>query len=139
MASLTLDATKISIVAFSERMMHPGVVGTVAVTGGMILRLNTTTGKLEAAEGDSATTAGNIRWITPKSAAIGEALTVYRGALVDLGLDVLTALNFGAPLYLADDGGISATVGDSTTATIIGYVVPGWADGSTASKLMQMV
>jgi hypothetical protein len=138
MASITIDATKIRIVTFDEVGML-NAIASAALVGGKHGKQNTSTGKLEEAQGDSAGTAGTARWLVPRTVAAGEAFTAYRGALVDLGPSALDGLNFGVPLYLADDGGITATIGESTTATVVGYVVPGRASGSTPDRLMQQV
>lgn len=138
MASITIDATKVRIVRFDEVGLLENVAE-AALVAGKHMKCDATTGKFEEAQGDSTTTAGAMRWLLCKSCAAGDAVTGVRGALIDLGPSALDGLNFGAPLYLADDGGISATVGDSTAAVVVGVVVPGWASGQTADRLMQQV
>ena len=134
MANLTLS--DVHIVRTSEMAQMEGL-SAVALSAGWIVRLDAN-GNFVRALGNNAGNAGTVRWIVVDARAAKKAVTGFRaGALIYLGKEALDAVAPGAPLYLADDGGITPTIGESTTATLLGwcYSVP-VTRGS--DKLLQM-
>lgn len=129
MANLTVSScTPVYVI---EQMTGP--TGEV-IPAGRYARLNTTTGVWEFGNGTTATEVGTTRGITIQAASpAGEAVTVVRKGILDLG-EALVGLAFDAPVYIGDtDGTLSDTAG--TVSTVVGRVVPGWAN-TTADKLL---
>jgi hypothetical protein len=139
MASLTVDTTQAAPVVIHEMSGYPGMAN-VAIEKGQVIRFNTA-GKWVLADGTTATNAGNRRYIAGKTVAAGFPLTGYRLCIFDLGVSALDGLNHDAPIYLSDTPGeLTAVVGESTTATIVGYVTPAFAGGSTtADRLLEVL
>jgi hypothetical protein len=95
-----------------------------------------TDGTVTPANGTTSTEANFQGIATVKSTRIGQAITVVREGLLDVG-DALDALAFGAPVYLSDaDGTLADAAG--TVPTVVGRVVPGWGNGATADKLLKV-
>lgn len=94
-----------------------------------------TDGTVTPANGTTSTEANFQGIATIKSERVGQAVTVVRDGLLDVG-DALDALAFGAPVYLSDtDGTLADAAG--TVSVIVGRVVPG--HGSlTADKLLRV-
>lgn len=107
-----------------------------AITEGQRCRFDATTGKIALGNG---TTAAEIApgGIAVHAAAIGEALTIIKRGIVDVG-EALDALSYGAPIYVSDtDGTFGSAATDSTVDTIVGRVVPGW-DTTAGQKLLEL-
>ena len=105
-----------------------------AITEGQRCRFDASTGKIALGNG---TTAAEIApgGIAVHAAAVGEAVTIINQGIVDVG-DALSALNYGAPIYVSDtDGTFGTADSDSTVDTIVGRVVPGW-DTTSGEKLL---
>lgn len=145
MALITVDEDAFALVQFhqnSKLTLRSGV----AVTAGQIIIPDPSTGEWKLAAGDDAANAGPLRYIALKTVAAGGALTGARDCIVDLGASALDGLNFGTALYLDDEdsgppvvrGILSTTSGDSTTTTIVGYVVPNFV-GTTVNRLFQVL
>lgn len=139
MASLVVDTTQAAPVVITELSGLPGFTA-VDIERGQVIRLNTA-GKWVLADGTTATNAGNRRYIASKTAKAGYALTGYRMCWFDLGTSALDGLNHDAPIYLSDTPGeLTAVIGESTTATIVGYISPAFAGGSTAAdRLLEVL
>lgn len=93
-----------------------------AITEGQRCRFDASTGKIALGNG---TTAAEIApgGIAVHAAAVGEAVTIINQGIVDVG-DALSALNYGAPIYVSDtDGTFGTADSDSTVDTIVGRVV----------------
>lgn len=92
-----------------------------------------TDGTVTPANGSSAGEAGFEGIATVESDRVGQAITVLREGIVDVG-EALAALAIGAPVYLSDtDGTLADTAG--TVSVVVGRVVPGWGS-LTADKLL---
>lgn len=107
-----------------------------AITLGQYCRLDTSTGKITPGRG---TTAPGARTggIALNTVAAGETVTVVRLGILDVG-NALSALAFDADVYLSDTSiGVLAD-GAGTVSKIVGTVVPGWASGATADKLLRL-
>lgn len=66
---------------------------------------------------------------------VGQAITVIRDGIVDIG-EALLGLAPGAAIYLSDtDGTLGTTAG--TVSTIVGRVEPGWG-GLTSDLLLRI-
>lgn len=110
-------------------------IASEAITAGAPVYIVAATGKAANSDGNGAGVIATCFGVATRSAAAGEAVTVLRRGLVD-GYDV-SALNFGAPVYVSDTvGRIADTAG--TTSIKVGIVVPanGNAIGTTADKLV---
>lgn len=129
MADLTI--TKADAVQVVQQFTGPAVE---AIAAGQRCRFDTSTGKIALG---NATTAAELKrgGIATRAAAVGETLTIINQGLVDVG-DALSALDFGADVYVSDtDGSFSTAVGDSTVDLIVGMVVPAW-NHPTADRLL---
>ncbi len=94
-----------------------------------------TDGTLLPANGTDATEANFQGIATIESDRVGQAITVVRDGLLDVG-EALAALAFGAPVYLSDtDGTLADAAG--TVSVIVGRVVPGWGS-LAADKLLRV-
>ena len=136
MAALTIDPTKVREVRFSENS-RPAVapIGEAGgVDAGEVVRWDATSGKWVLAAGTSAANAGNVRFIALGTDVVGRPVSATRRALVDLGPDVLTSANFGAPVYLSDTPGkLTLIQAESTASIIVGYVAAAWGGGAWAT------
>ncbi len=105
-----------------------------AITAGQFVRVNTTTGKIELGNATNAAEAAG-GGIALHAAAIGEALTVVKKGLIDIG-NAMTAIAFGGSVYLNDaDGSLGDAAG--TVSKVIGTVVPAWG-ATSADKLLRV-
>lgn len=132
MADINLvTANKVNVVESIKQLTLPAIE---AITAGMVMRLDTATGKFTKANG---TAAGEARgkWIATKTVAAGEAVTGIENGVMD-GYD-LAALDYDAPIYLSDtDGRLADAAG--TVSVVIGRVIPGTAAtlGTAFDKLL---
>jgi hypothetical protein len=129
MADLTI--TKAEAVQVVQQFTGPAVE---AIAAGQRCRFDVTTGQIALG---NATTAAELKrgGIATRAAAVGETLTIINQGLVDVG-NALSALDFGADVYVSDtDGTFSTAVGDSTVDLIVGMVVPVW-NHNPADKLL---
>lgn len=91
-----------------------------AITAGMAVRLNVTTGKFTKAKATELAEA-RIFGIATKTVAAGLPLTVIRRGLMD-GYD-LSDMDYDADVYLSDtDGRLSTVAG--TISYVVGRVIP---------------
>ena len=126
-----VTANKVEVVESIEQMTLPAAE---AITAGMAVRLDTSTGKFTKANGSS-TTENRIYGIATKTAASGMPVTAIRQGVMD-GWD-LSGLNYDAVVYLSDtDGRLGDTAG--TVSTVVGRVIPGTSEalGTAYSKLL---
>lgn len=94
-----------------------------------------TDGTVTPANGTDATEANFQGFAVIESDRVGQAITVIREGVVDLG-EALVGLAPGAPIYLSDtDGTLGTTAG--TVSTVVGRVEPGWG-GLTADLLLRI-
>lgn len=132
MADIALvTANKVEVVESIEQMTLPT---DEAITAGMAVRLNTTTGKFTKANGSGAAEA-RIYGIATKTVASGMPLTAIRQGVMD-GWD-LSGLAYDAVVYLSDtDGRLGDAAG--TVSTVVGRVIPGTSEalGTSYSKLL---
>ena len=111
-------ADRVEIVESIIQMTLPAVE---AVTAGMGVRIDTTTGKWTKANGSAAGEA-RVWGIATRTVAAGGALTAIRKGVMD-GWD-LSAMAYDDPVYLSDtDGRLSTVVGTVTVA--MGRVIAG--------------
>ena len=132
MADLTITADDVRLVRGGDEHQHTAPAGE-AITAGQYIRWSTA-GKFELG---NATAAGEVGdgFIALKDAAVGEAVTGVKGpCLLEVG-DALSAMAYGATVYLSDtDATLATTAG--TVSTFVGTVVPGWA--GSAKKLLRL-
>lgn len=130
MANLTVTAATVHVVHVIEQMTAPAAV---AVTAGQVVAFDAN-GKWFLALATTAANAGRRRAIAVKTVAIGETLTgVFRG-IVDIP-GALDSLAFDAAIFLSDTAGTLADAA-GTVSTSVGTIVPGWASGATADRLL---
>ena len=139
MGNLTIDATNVRLVRGGDTALFTGPVGEAA-TAGQYFRLNTSTGKLEKANGTSTTELGTVAGIMLASVTPvnfpGTIALLGSKAILDLG-EALASLAFDAAVYIGDtDATLSDTAG--TSSRVVGRVVPGW-NSTTADKLLMLV
>lgn len=134
MTDLTVDAEAVALAKASD-------VGVVKFTGpaaetlaaGNYCRFDATTGKITKGNGTNAVEAA-FGGIALNGGAVGTTVTIVHQGPVDLGKDALTALSFGALVYLSDtDGGLADAAG--TVSKVVGVVIPAWANTS-ADRLL---
>src|SRR5438105_4865102 len=121
MANVSLvTADRVRIVESIEQLTLPAAE---AITAGMPVRIDTTTGKFTAANGSSAGEA-RVYGIAVSTVAAGFTVTAIRRGVMD-GWD-FTSQAYDAALYLSDTDG---RVGDAagTVSTVLGRVIPGTA------------
>lgn len=123
-------ADRISVVHPVRQLTLPAAE---AITAGMAVRIDTSSGKFTKANGSSAGEA-RVFGIATKTVIAGESLTAIAVGVMD-GWD-LSSLAYDAAVYLSDtDGRLEGTTAP-TVDVPIGRVIPGWAAGSTADKLL---
>ena len=132
MADIALvTANKVEVVESIVQMTLPAAE---AITAGMAVRLDTSTGKFTKAKGSDAAEA-RIYGVATKTVAAGLGVTAIRKGVMD-GF-ALAGLNYDAPVYLSDtDGTLADSVGTVTIA--VGRVIPGPATalGTAFDKLL---
>lgn len=133
MALITVVAADVAPVDVWEQFTLPV---DEALTAGQYARL-TTTGNMVLGNGTSTGEVGNVKGMALNGVAIGETTTFVKRGVVSLGTTALSAMAYGAPVYLSDTDG---TFGDAagTVSTIVGYVVPGNAN-TTPDKLLMLL
>ncbi len=134
MANLTVDAGAVAL----AKMSDVGVVkftGPAAetITAGQACRFDATTGQIALGNATSAGEAA-LGGIALNGGAAGVTVTIIHQGPVDLGKDVLSALNFGASVYLSDTDGVLADAA-GTVSKVIGVVIPAWGN-TTADRLL---
>lgn len=142
MAALTVVPADVALVDGTSMSKHVSRASE-AITRGAVIRLVPATGKWALANGDTAAGAGNQRWFALHDVAAEEVLTGVHDCLLDVGSDTLDGLNFGVPIYLSDtvstvNGLITAAIGESAEAVIVGYVVPMWS-GPTVQRILRVL
>lgn len=95
-----------------------------------------TDGTVTPGNGTTSTEAAFQGIATNKSTRVGQAVTVLREGIVDVG-DALDALAINAPVYLSDTDGLFADAA-GTVSVICGRVVPGWGN-TTSDKLLRVL
>lgn len=94
-----------------------------------------TDGTVTPANGTDTTENNICGFATVESDRVGQAITVVRDGLLDIG-DALSGVAIGAPLYVSDtDGQIATSAGSASM--ILGRCVPGWGS-LTADKLLRV-
>lgn len=132
MSDIALNtADKVEVVESRIQMTLPT---NEAVTAGMAVRIDASTGKFTKANGTT-TTENRIYGIATKTVASGMPLTAVRKGVMD-GWD-LSSLNYDAPVYLSDTDGRLGD-GAGTVSTVVGRVIPGTSEalGTAFSKLL---
>jgi hypothetical protein len=136
MASLSITAANVAFVEGTPMSLQTSKCD-VAITAGVLVRMDATTGKWIKGDGNDA--AGFKYYLACTSADDEATLTCYRDCIVDLGRGVLDSASFGVPVYASDTAGeITLTAGESSSTIIIGYVVVQWS-GATANRLLRIV
>jgi hypothetical protein len=129
MAALTITANKVVPVLKNKYMTAPSGE---AFVRGQYVRLDVTTGRWVLGNSSAAGEVG-FGGIALSDGPVGMAVTVMLDGVLDVG-DALSALNFGASVFLNDADGV---LGDAagTVPTVVGKVVPGHA-ATTPDKLL---
>lgn len=131
---LTITATDVALVRKIDVIEG---VASVDLAAGECVRLDGTSGKLVKAEGDSAATLGYRLGIVIKSAKADRPVTALAKGLISLG-NALSAVAFGAPLYVSDTAGSIATSA-GTVSKIAGTVEPVWSTANgVPDKLLRV-
>lgn len=131
MTVITVTAARVHPVLIVEQATKPAAE---AITRGQYVRLDTS-GKFALGNGTTTGEVGAGSGIALNTAAAGEAVTALRKGVVDIG-DGMTALAFGATVYLSDtDGALDTAAG--TVSKVLGYVDSAWA-ATSADKLLRI-
>lgn len=128
-----VTADRVEVVESVIQMTLPAAE---AITAGMAVRIDTTTGKWTKAKG---TEAGEARaWgVATKTVAAGMPVTAIRKGVMD-GWD-LSAMAYDDPVYLSDtDGRLSTVAG--TVSTVLGRVIAGTSTtlGTAYDKILSV-
>lgn len=126
-----VTANRIRVVESTEQATLPAAE---AIGAGQAVRIDTTTGKFTKANGTSTAEAA-FYGIATRTVVAGEAVTAVRRGVLD-GHE-LSALDYGAPLYLSNTDGTIADSAGSTSVNL-GRVMPGNAVtvGTALDKLL---
>ena len=131
MANLTVVATDVSPVRVWEQVTLPAVE---AIDAGETVRLVTASGKATLANASSAAE-GRLLGVAINSAVAGQAVTVVKRGLVDLG-DALTSETYDELILLSDtDGKMDDGAGSPTASYAVGRVFPSFG-ATTADKIL---
>lgn len=131
MADLTVTKCKLVKGGDEHQFTAPAAV---AIVPGNSIRINTD-GKFELADASAAGTLGDV-YVAINKAAAGETVTgVKSPSVVDLG-DALSALAYGALVYVSDTAG-ALNDGAGTVTKVVGTVIPSWGD-TTPGKLLRV-
>jgi hypothetical protein len=123
-----LTITTVRIVDWSDKFDAPSS----EVFGFEAVRFHTD-GTVTPANGTDTTENNICGFACIESDRIGQAITVVREGLLDIG-NALADVAFGAALYVSDtDGQIATSAGSASM--ILGRCVPGWGS-LTADKLL---
>lgn len=134
MTNLAITASAVRVVRAYE-WMEDGPVNEV-VAAGVPVRIDATTGKYTPSNGTT-TTEYLARGIAINTGDYANAtISVIRKGIIDVG-NALSALSFGATVYLSDTDGTLADAAGTQTL-IVGYVVPAWGNTS-ADKLLLVI
>lgn len=131
MAVITVDENEVAPVLVFEQVTGPV---NEAVLAGQYTRINTTTGMRQLGNGTNSTEVGVWAGIAMRSAESGGAITFVRRGIISLGPTALSALAYGANVFLSDTDGMLDTAA-GTVSTVIGKVVPGYGS-TTPDKLL---
>lgn len=128
--------TTVRIVKWIDKFDAPAGTGTPTTNSGLIpVRFDTSTGRVIPASGADAAHANFQGIAVIKSGKVGDAVTVVRDGLLDVG-DILSSLNIGDPVYLGDtDGQLTDAAG--TVSTIVGRVEPAF-EGQNTNRLLRV-
>lgn len=131
MADLTI--TTCTPVKIIEQYTGPAAAATAV---GNAVYLVAASGAFGLADEDGSAPLNEPEGIAIKAALqANDTITIVKKGLLDIG-NVLTALNYGAPVYLSDTAGKLADA-DPGNAVIIGEVWPSFG-ASTADKLLRV-
>lgn len=135
MTDLSITASAVALVE-SPRQPRTFPAG-VAITAGMVVRLNSS-GAVVGADGGAAGTT-DIIGVAVTGGAIGQGITVAQAdAIIDVG-NALSALAIGALVYVSDTGTNVGVMGDvaGTSSRTVGRVIPAFG-ATTADKLIRI-
>lgn len=119
MAAITLTAARISVVDPIKATIR-NYIAKVALTRGVPVFIDPTTGKIDIADGNGAGTK-QCRGITLDAGGVGAGIRVLEYGDV-YGYD-LSGLNYDAPVYVSDTAG-SLDTAAGTVTVIVGRVAP---------------
>lgn len=125
MADIVIDVTQVRVLQLAGEYSELTLLANVALLAGEVVRPDATTGKWVKTAGGSAANSGTLRYMVHRSVAAGQAVTGYKLCWMAVGLSALDGIAFGAPLYISNNAGkLTATIGESTSAVIFGYIIP---------------
>jgi hypothetical protein len=132
MANLSITAANVAPVSIIEQFTAPT---SEAIAKGACVRLNTTTGYIEGANGTSAAEARCCGIAISTATVAGEPVTVVRKGVLDIG-DAASALTYDQDVYLSDT---DKTLADAhgTVTLVVGKTVRGLAS-TTGKKLLRV-
>jgi len=145
MTAITVDSDQFAIVQFHQNSKLT-LRASEDISAGAAIIPDPTTGEWMLAAGNDAANSGPLVYLATKTVLEGRELTGVRDCIVDLGKSALDGLDFGAPLYLADEdsgppvvrGILDTNIDTSTVDKVVGYVVPNFS-GLTVNRLFQVL
>ncbi len=128
-----LSITTCTPVRVIEQYTGPAAAATAV---GDAVYLVAASGKLGLADENGSAPVNEPEGVAIKAAlADGDTITIVKKGLLDIG-NVLSAMNYGTPVYLSATAGKLADA-DPGNAIVIGEVWPAWG-ATTADKLLRV-
>lgn len=109
-----------------------------AITAGQVVRYDGATGKFMLAGGTTAAGVAGPKYIAIHAANVANiAVTGVSKGLIDLGGSALGGVAFGGTVFVDNTAGGLGTAAGSVSV-VAGYVVPGFAAGTAADRLLRV-
>lgn len=132
--ALTIAGTAVAPVKIIDQFTAPAGE---AIDAGEVVRLDPENGKLMLAGGTTVPGKSGLIGVAIGSANVANiAVTAVSKGLIDLGT-ALAGISFGGSIYLDNTAGAMGTAAGSV-ALVIGDVVPGFAAGTAADRLLRL-
>lgn len=135
MPDLSITASAVGFVQADPSGQVTGPAGATIAAGEYVIQ-DPTTAKWALADGSALATATDTAGVAVASVVAGQALTVVRDGLVDLGA-ALDGLAPGAQVFLSDTAGKLADA-TGTKTKVVGVVEANFGNGGTFQRLLRV-
>lgn len=135
MADLTIDPTKVRLVRANYDGKRTGPANEALAKGNLVVE-DATNARLKKADASTGLQVNRSGICIETANVAGLTVSYVQEGIIDLG-DALAGLSFGAPVYASDTAGALADAA-GTQSAVVGSVIPGWGNGATADKLLQV-
>lgn len=133
--ALTIAGSVVAPVQIIEQFTAPAGE---AITAGQVVRYDPDNGKFMLAGGTTAVGVAGPKYIAIHTANVANiAITGVSKGLIDLGGSALDGVAFGGTVFVDNTAGGLGTAAGSVS-TVAGYVVPGFAAGTAADRLLRV-